>query len=253
MLAGALPPAVREWLAPEIEPMGFVLTPGGGGSSSENAPEELGPGSPVGVELVRGDMRIAATGTVTMVDGERVFAFGHPFLGIGRTEMPMVSAEVVHTLSDLAGSVRLANVGGELGAIVEDRVGAVVGRLGHEAPMIPLSLTVRGGDYGEERYDYEVIPHPGLAPLMTGAVIGSSLQTSGYSMDSTLLATGRVRFKELPDLPLEMAFSSGLGGDPEYLDRGGAALHAGRPRREPLRGAAGRGRRARGGREPRAA
>lgn len=214
VLAAALPEAVRAWLAGELEPLGFVLAPGGGKASGAPDSGELRPGSPVGVELVRGDMRMAATGTVTLVEGDRVFAFGHPFLGTGRVEMPMVSAEVVHTLADLAGSMRLSNVGGELGAIVEDRLGAVVGRIGAHARMVPIDVTVRGGDYGDQTYHYEMIRHPRLAPVLAGAVVSTSLRTSGYSDEVTLLARGRVRLEGAPDLPLEMAYSSGAGPDP---------------------------------------
>ncbi len=211
VLVGGMPAAVQQWLAPELDALGLVLVPGGGGSSTA---AELKPGSPVGVELVRGDMRIAATGTVTWVDGDRVYAFGHPFLGMGRVEMPMVAAEVIHTLADLAGSIKLANVGAEMGAIVEDREGAIVGRLGQTARMIPLDLIVRGADYGEQSFHYEMIPHARLAPVLAGAVIGSSLQGAGYSQDTTMLARGHVRLRGRPDLPLEMAFASGGGTDP---------------------------------------
>ena len=86
--------------------------------------------------------------------------FGHPFLGAGRVEMPMVAAEVIHTLADVAGSFRLTNVGGELGAVVEDRHAGVVGRVGHRASMIPLRLTVHGADYGEASYGFEVVESP---------------------------------------------------------------------------------------------
>jgi hypothetical protein len=214
VLVGGMPSAVREWLAPEMEQMGFVLVSGGGTVSDGREAVPLSPGSPVGVELVRGDLRIAATGTVTFIEGDRVFAFGHPFLGAGRVEMPMVSAHVIHTLADTAGSLKLANVGEEIGAIVEDRAGAVVGVLGHRAAMIPLDVVVRGADYGEESYHYETIRHPRLAPLLAASVVGSSLRGVGYTADTTMLASGVVHLEGLADLPLEMAFASAGGGDP---------------------------------------
>jgi len=214
LLVGGMPDDVRDWVSTEIEGMGFVVVAGGGGTRGERDEIELRPGSPVGVELVRGDTRIAATGTVTMVEEDSVYAFGHPFLGTGRVEMPMVSAEIVHTLADHAGSIKLANVGGEVGAIVEDRLGGVVGRLGHSAPMIPIEVIVRGADYVEETFRYEMIRHPRLAPVLAGSVVVTSLRTVGYNADATLLAHGRIRLRDQPDLPIEMAFSSSVDGDP---------------------------------------
>ena len=218
VVAGGLSRAAREWLAPQLDEMGLMLSSGGAGAGDGAAGASLEPGSPVGVELVRGDMRIAATGTVTWVEGDRVYAFGHPFMGTGRVEMPMVSAEVIHTLADLAGSFKLTNIGGELGAIVEDRHAAVVGRLGQRASMIPVQLTVRGGDYGDTKYGFEVVESPELAPVLSAVSVMSALQTSaGYSQKATLLARGRVRMRDLPDLPLEMAVAGTAGSDPSAL------------------------------------
>jgi len=218
VVAGGLSRAAREWLAPQLDEMGLMLSSGGAGAGDGAVGGSLEPGSPVGVELVRGDMRIAATGTVTWVEGDRVYAFGHPFMGTGRVEMPMVSAEVIHTLADLAGSFKLTNIGGELGAIVEDRHAAVIGRLGQRASMIPVQLTVRGGDYGDTNYGFEVVRSPELAPVLAAVSVMTALQTSaGYSQKATLMARGRVRLRDLPDLPLEMAVAGTAGSDPSAL------------------------------------
>ena len=195
-----------------------MLSAGGTGRDGGSEERSLEPGSPVGVELVRGDMRIAATGTVTWVEGDRVYAFGHPFLGSGRVEMPMVSAEVIHTLADLAGSFKLSNIGGELGAVVEDRHAAIVGQIGRRARMIPVDLSVHGADYGDADYSFEVIRSPSLAPVLSAVSVMTALQTSaGYSQTATLMARGRVRMRDLPDLPLEMAVAGTAGSDPSGL------------------------------------
>jgi len=213
---GGLAPAAREWITPHLEERGFVVVAGGTGSDDgSGSPKRLEPGSPVGVELVRGDVRMAATGTVTWVDGDRVYAFGHPFLGTGPTELPMVAAEVIHTLADMAGSLKLANVGAELGAVIEDRQSTIVGRLGARARMIPVTLKVRGGNYGKRDYGFEVARSSDLTPLLAGlAVANSLLNNTGYLRQSTLLARGTVRLEGLPDVPLEMAFAGTRNSDP---------------------------------------
>jgi hypothetical protein len=211
---GGLVGPVREWLSPRLREVGFVPLAGGGRASDIDVPA-LRPGAPVGVELVRGDMTIAATGTVTWVDGDRVYAFGHSFFGDGRVEMPMIAVEVIHTLSDMAGSFKLSRFGPELGWITDDRLSAVVGQTGRTARMIPLDLTVRGASYGERRFHFEIARHATLSPLLAGAVAANSLLTDlGHDRESTMLATGRVRLEEAPDLHLEMAFAGEHAPDP---------------------------------------
>jgi len=212
---------VKSWLAPQLEELGFVMASGGAGGSANDIPTKLEPGSPVGVELVRGDMRMSATGTVTWVDAETIWAFGHPFLGMGRIEMPMVTAEVIHTLPDLAGSVKLANVGSVVGAIVEDRQSAIVGRIGQEARMIPIDVSIRGGDYDEQQFHFEAVQNSRLTPLLVGVVAANALYVNnGHTEKTTMLARGTVRLTGLPELPLEMAFSGAEDVDPSLAVAG---------------------------------
>jgi hypothetical protein len=205
----------RAWLEPHFAELGLVMASGGAMGTSRSAESKLEPGSPVGVELVRGDMRMSATGTVTWIDDDTVWAFGHPFLGQGRVEMPMVTAEVIHTLPDLAGSTKLANVGSEVGAIVEDRQAAIVGRLGQKARMIPIGVQVRGGDYGEQQFRFEVVQHPRLTPLLVAiTTVNALFVNNGRTDATTMFARGTVHLKDQPALLLEMAFSGVEAGDP---------------------------------------
>ncbi len=215
VMVGGMTPAVQAWLNPRLAERGFTLVAGVGSGTTTGEAAPLRPGSPVGVQLMRGDVRVAATGTVTWVDGDRVYAFGHPFLGGGRTEMPMVAAEIVHTLADAAGSVKMANIGEEVGMIVEDRFAAVVGLTGRSAPMIPMEMTVRGADYGEETYRFELVKNSDLGPLLVASAVANSLQVNnGYTRESTMKAHGRVRLQGMPDLPVEFAFAGSAPGDP---------------------------------------
>jgi hypothetical protein len=215
MQISGLTPVVRNWAAPQLERLGFRLVAGGGTEDKSVPSTELTAGSPVGVALVRGDMSLAATGTVTLVDGDTVYAFGHPFLGSGPVEMPMVSASVVHTLADLAGSVKMASVGSEIGAILEDRLTAIVGRKGHRAQLIPLDVKVKGADYGEQQFHFEVARNSMLSPLLSAIAVANSLSSNvGYAQEVTMLTRGLIRVKGLPPIPLEEAGTSVGGGDP---------------------------------------
>ena len=52
----------------------------------------------ISVQLLTGDMSVSADGTVTAIDGEKIYAFGHRFLASGATELPFARAEVLALL-----------------------------------------------------------------------------------------------------------------------------------------------------------
>lgn len=214
LFVGGLLPPVRAFLAPALAPYGLAPQSGGaGGPSAGDRPARaarLEPGSAVAAALIRGDLDVAAVGTVAWVDGDGVFAFGHPFLGTGRVEMPMLEAEVVHTLAALGGSVKLSNLGAEIGSIVEDRLTGIVGTLGTRARMLPIVLHVRGGDYPQKDFRFEVVRQSELTPVLAGAALANALfLNTGYDEHATVRAHGTLRLRGLPDVPLTGAYTSG--------------------------------------------
>ena len=104
--------------------------------------------------------------------------------------------------------MKLANTGGEVGVIVEDRLSGVVGRLGTKARMIPLQMTVRRGDDPPETFEFELARNATLLPMLTSLVVANPLiRHVASKAESTLHVTGRVRMVDLPDLPIEMSFA----------------------------------------------
>lgn len=214
---GGLPAAVRAWLAPRLAEHGLDATAGGAAGGKRVDAEPLRPGAPVGVELVRGDVGIAATGTVTTVDDGRVLAFGHPFLGVGRIEAPLVTADVVHTLSDGLGSVKLANTGAAIGAVLDDRLTAIVGRLGAEAAMLPVRVRCVDADGAERVQTSEVVRNSPLTALLVGATVATgALGSIEAESRATVRATGVVEMDGLPDIPIDVAFAGNGGGSPTF-------------------------------------
>jgi hypothetical protein len=210
LFVGGLLEPVRAFLAPALAAHGLVPLSGGTGGPSAARIGPLQPGSAVGAALIRGDLEVAATGTVAWVEGNGVFAFGHPFLGTGRVEMPMLEAEVVHTLAALGGSIKLSNLGREIGSIVEDRLTGIVGTLGTRARMLPVVLHVHGGDYPQKDFRFEVVRQSELTPVLAGAALANALfLNTGYDEHATVRAHGTLRLRGLPDVPLTGAYTSG--------------------------------------------
>ncbi|MDP3770725.1 MAG: hypothetical protein Q8R16_00300, partial [bacterium] len=76
--------------------------------------------------------------TVTAVDGDRVWAFGHPMTQAGPTTFPFSAAEVMAVAANPTfGSYKVASPAGALlGAITDDRAAAIAGRFGPTPPMV---------------------------------------------------------------------------------------------------------------------
>ena len=102
-----------------------VASPQSAGAGSHGRQSRpLQPGDAVGVALLTGDFELGATGTVTHVDGDRVYAFGHPLYNLGPTQFPMTRADVQVVLPSLMASSKLASFGEVVGTVQQDRATA---------------------------------------------------------------------------------------------------------------------------------
>jgi len=154
---------------------------GGSGGAGETAPP-LEPGSAIGLKLVRGDVELAATGTVTWIDEGGVLAFGHPLFGLGSVDLPMTGARVEALLPNLQSSSRLAVPLNEIGALRQDRAAAVYGRLGAQARMIPIRVQLDSGAVSKT-FSFDVADDPLLAPVLfylsLNGIVGAAERTVG--------------------------------------------------------------------------
>lgn len=170
MSFGSFDPDTVQKYSPMLEAAGFMAVPAGSSgssaaSSTSNTEAAFRPGDAVGAVLVDGDFSVAATGTVTHVDGQNVYGFGHPFLGMGEISVPMATAEVVALLPSVARSFKFANTGSIVGSFVQDRAAGIYGVKGVQPKMIPVDLSLEGSR-GREEYHFRVIQHPELFPLL---------------------------------------------------------------------------------------
>src|ERR1700732_5262683 len=112
------------------------------GGTAAPSPEDanLKPGDMVGMELVRGDLSIAPGCTVTLVEADRIFACGHPIFGFGAVAMPLTRGHVILTLASSMASTKVMSTGGLIGTLTQDRLTAVMGKLGPGPPMIPMDV-----------------------------------------------------------------------------------------------------------------
>jgi len=194
----------------EHAPAGLMPVEGIGGSESdERQPGPLVPGSAVSAVLVRGDLDIAATCTVTYVDPKRMLACGHPITQFGPVSMPMTKADVVATLASPLDSFKIINTTETIGSITEDRQSAIMGVFGKPARMIPVTLRVTDGAAAThaaadpEVLHFEVIDQPLITPMaVMVAVYQGLMEENAYSAETTYRVQGAVKLGGYPTVKL---------------------------------------------------
>jgi SpoIVB peptidase S55 len=161
------------------EKAGWMSVPGGGSVRPQGpeTQERLEPGSSVATILLDGDMTLAATGTVTWVDGNNVLAFGHPFLSMGPVEMPMAGSEVLGVLPSVFRSFKFSTTGDVLGSITQDRSTGILGSFGSRAAMIPLVVRIRSADLPEQTFHFRVVKNSMLTPILSAIAVDNVLTT----------------------------------------------------------------------------
>ena len=210
--------------APQLGAAGITPVMGAGSMSDEKQPEPLVPGSAVSMVLVRGDMDIAATCTVTYADADRLLACGHPVLQFGAIDVPMNKARVMATLASPLNSFKIVNTTEPAGAFVQDRHSGILGRFGQSPEMIPVTLTVHGGPQ-PKTFHYEVLNNAKLTPVVMMATVFNSLQSvNEYGEETTFRVRGRIGVAGYPDFSMENMFAPADAGAPSALT---AALNLG--------------------------
>ncbi len=174
-------------------------------------PAKLIPGGSVSAVLVDGDFSLAATGTVTDRIGDQIFAFGHPFLGLGPVRVPMATADVVTVLASQYSSFKIANIGDVVGAFEQDRQVGIEGRLGLTAPMVPMTLEVVGPV--PHTFHMRLAALPQLMPLLVGSSLTAGLDSASYaSGPQGLDLEARFRLAGHGDLDIRQSFDGDTAG-----------------------------------------
>jgi len=195
--------------APRFASAGVVPVMGAGGASNAPQPEPLVPGSAVSAELIRGDMNIAATCTVTYADAERLLACGHPLLQFGMVDIPMTKANVVTTVASPYVAFKIVNSTEEAGSFVQDRHTGILGRFQRAPEMIPVTVTVHGSSHPKQ-FHFEVLNNPRLTPVAVMATVYNALQGVNESGEEiTYRMQGKIAVAGYPDVGLQNMYAPG--------------------------------------------
>ena len=230
VMSGFHPEAIRLWQK-ELAGTGLDIIAAGGGSGSSktdadgsfgaispSAVASVVPGSAVSAQLVRGDLEVSATCTVTYVDPKQLLACGHPILQAGTVSLPMTTAEVVETLASPLNAFKIINTGDPIGTFTEDRNSAIRGVLGVKPHMIPVHITVHG-DGPDRKLNIEVVDLPSLTPqAILVSLYDTLLENNQSSLETSYHVTGNVNIEGYPPSPVDLWAPAG--------DQGSAQLSA---------------------------
>lgn len=208
MVFSGFDPRTFDWAKGVFSELGFTPIAGGGAGNLPALPD-LAPGSPMGVSLVEGDLELSVTGTVTAIDHDRVYAFGHPFYNLGPTQFPLKKAYVYSVFPSLYQSFKISATGESVGTLDQDRQTAVSGVLGPTPRMIPQEITVTTSRGQEHRYSLRLVDDELLSPLLSYISLLSVLQSNERSFGTaSVRLEAHLRLAGGAEVRLEDLFSN---------------------------------------------
>jgi hypothetical protein len=152
----------------------------------------------ISVELMTGDMSVGADGTVTHIDGDKLYAFGHHFMSFGPTGLPFTRSEVLTLLPNLNSSFKISSPQELMGVISQDRSTAVAGTLGTRAAMTPLDIKVSRAGRTLDQYHVQMVTDRFLGPFLMQMAVYSAIDaterivgTSSMTVKGAIVLDGR--------------------------------------------------------------
>jgi hypothetical protein len=203
--------------ASQFAASGVVPVMGTGSVSDAKQPEPMEPGSAVSAVLVRGDMDIAATCTVTYMDSDHLLACGHPLMQFGMIDIPMTKAQVLATLPSPLNAFKIVNATEPVGAFVQDRHNGILGEFDKKPDMIPVTLTIHA-DSGDKQIHYEILNNARLSPVAMMATVFNALHgVNEYGEEITYRMKGSIGVEKYPDVGLQDMFAAVDGSQPPAM------------------------------------
>ena len=169
----------------------FITIP----SSRSNGIVPLKAGDAVAIKLMEGDINLASIGTVTYVDGEDFYIYGHPMDSEGPINLPVARAEIYDVMSSSRLSFKLGSALPEtIGSTVFDGHSSVYGRFDKKASMIPVTINVRGKEYSNT-YNMNMAKSRKYLPTLISEGMGAVLERElGKNIEKQVQLSWKLEF-----------------------------------------------------------
>lgn len=177
-------------LGSEFSKYNMKLTPGS--SKVGQVTFSLEPGSSIGVGLITGDINIGAIGTLTYIDGDKFWAFGHPCFYWGDVEFPLTGSVINTVLKSFAVPFKFGSLLDIAGTVNADRGSGIAGVLGKRPRMVETTSTVTDLDRDRSlTLNADVVTDNRLLPSMGWAPF---IETQDRVLDQIVRGTSQVKF-----------------------------------------------------------
>jgi hypothetical protein len=200
---GGFTRATLDTFAPQLRALGLeprqAVSSAGRIDDKMGDPADLKPGSMISVQLLSGDYNVGADGTVTYIDGNRLYAFGHRFLDVGATSLPFARSEVLALIPNTNTSFKLSAAREWMGSIGYDGNTAIAGEFGKRATTVPVSVSVTRAGRHIESYEMQMVNDPLLSPLLVQMAVFSAIDATERTVGAaTMRITGEIDFQNAP-------------------------------------------------------
>ena len=197
---GGFSRATLDAFAPQLRALGLeprqAVSSSGKLADTMGNPADVKPGSMISVQLLSGDYNVGADGTVTYIDGNRIYAFGHRFLDVGATSLPFARSDVLALIPNTNSSFKLSAAREWMGSIGYDGNTAIAGEFGKHAATVPVSVSVTRAGRHIESYQMQMVNDALLSPLLTQMAVFSAIDATERTVGaSTLRITGDIAFE----------------------------------------------------------
>jgi hypothetical protein len=164
---------------------GAGLTPVMGGAASAKAADDakdapLEAGGPLALAMITGDFDLSGMGTVTAIDGDRVYGWGHPFMGLGSCEFPLMTGYIHTIYPRQTVSFKMGSPLRTVGVVNADVSTCIAGWLGRKPDMLPVRMTVTLGEKDAARtYDVQTVRQRALVSNLVYTALTNSVDMEG--------------------------------------------------------------------------
>ena len=192
-----------------------VMAGGATGKIQDEEKEtQLEAGGPLAVALITGDFDLSGIGTVTHIEGDRVYGWGHPFMSLGACEFPLMTGYIHTIYPRQTVSFKMGSPLRTVGVINADVSTGIAGWLNRKPDMMPLRTSVSLGERNPARtFNVQMVRQRSLLPTLVFTALTNAVDMEGELPEElTAELTARIELEGQPPLIIKDTFSGFSGG-----------------------------------------